>query len=135
MAVFVQDTFSGESSNVFLTSHTGEVGATWTTGVDISTLSVDATTGNVYAASTAGRGNYASGIPASAEYDVSADITSGANTGITGRHQTDANTFYHARKTSTVWQLYRVTTGTFSLLGSYSDSSSGQYDKYNKSRI
>lgn len=125
MAVFVQDTFSGESENVDLTAHTGEVGASWTVIFGYPSCRLSAASGTVYSSGTPGNGAYASGVPASSEYDVEADVSDPASTGIAGRTSTTATTFYHARNNGTEWQLYKFVSGTATLLGSYADSYSG----------
>src|SRR4028118_1385688 len=99
MALVVQDTFAGTPA-VAITSRAGEVGATWTRhpsySTDFSISSLNRARSAVLSA------DYASGVPASAEYDVQADfvmVDSATNStvGICGRMDTAANTFYHVR--------------------------------------
>ena len=86
---FVRDTMTG-SDGTDLTAHTGETGATW--------AKVASTTGSIKLTSNRCKGDsgvvslyYASGDPASAEYDVEADLYKVSNTdyaGIGGRVST-----------------------------------------------
>lgn len=132
MAVFVNDTFSGEASTVALESHTGETGATWTVHPSYSSnLNVSSSTGTVFCSNTsAPTGYYTSGVPSGAEYDVQADFVvtdTGAidnAAGITGRMDTTANTFYMLRYSDPhgAWQLFKAVAGSFTLLGSYSQA-------------
>lgn len=56
--------------------------------------------------------------PPSADYSVSADITTGSSIlGLTARTQTNAATFYQARFSGTNVELYRFTNGSGALLG------------------
>lgn len=76
MADFVQDTFT-EAADTALTSHTGEIGATWVKN-NFSTTSNDATvsaaTGTLVQTTTNYEYYYASGTPPTADYSVSADF-------------------------------------------------------------
>lgn len=72
------------------------------------------------------------GTPASADYEVSADLftkeTDGgaSNTGVVGRVDTAANTCYHARYGGSSvdgWQLFKLVAGTATQLGSTSSQS------------
>ena len=131
MATFVNDTFSGEASNVALSAHTGETGATWTTHPSYTDdLQVSSSSSNVAQAATgSSAAYYTSGVPATNEYDVQADfafptsLTSAANLGISGRMSTSVDEHYHARYNHGAgdWQLYRVQSG-FNLLNSYTQS-------------
>jgi len=132
MAIFVSDTFSGEVANAPLEDHVGEVGATWTVHPSYtSALLVSSSTETLFASnSTIGTGYYASGIPAGPEYNVSADYQAvsvsamAANPGIVGRMSTSGNTFYMLRYSApnSRWELFKAVSGTFTLLGSYSQT-------------
>lgn len=133
MATFVNDTFSGEVGTTVLSAHTGEAGATWTVHPSYTEqLNVSAITNSVFCSNTAvGSCYYTSGIPASSEYDVQADFVTDfslggiANfAGIAGRISTSADTFYMARYSASPsrWELYKAVSGTFTLLGTYSQS-------------
>jgi hypothetical protein len=126
---FVSDTFT-ESSDVALESHTGETGATWTVHSSYtSKLRILAANDELQtkATGTGSTAYYASGTPASAEYDVEQDVvflstsSDEVDLGVTGRMSTSANTFYHARhaRNSNVWQLYKFVAGSATLLDSY----------------
>src|SRR5205085_6160611 len=92
---FVSDSMTG-SDGTDLTAHIGEIGATW--------AKVTGITGVIKLTSNRCKGDspgislyYASGDPASAEYDVEADIFAISNTdfpGIGGRVSTSAETGY-----------------------------------------
>lgn len=125
MATYVNDTFT-DTALVALPSHVGETGATWAYNTaNAATLVIsDAnrvrpdTIGNGYA--------YASGVPASADYDVTATIRkfssvgTATNIGIVGRSSTGVATFYYAHYNdgAAQWQLARLITGGNSTLGS-----------------
>jgi hypothetical protein len=123
MSVFASDTFTGTDSTD-LTAHTGEVGATWAkvTGV----TGVFKLTSNRVKGDSGGRSlYYASGTPASAEYDVEADLyqISGVDeAGLCGRMETGAATYYRVNWVNNQWQLWKVVTGTETSLGTYTDS-------------
>jgi hypothetical protein len=120
-AQFVNDTFTG-ASNTLLSSHTGEIGATWTKHTSY--------TGNAYISNiNTERGNanslyYASGLPSTADYDVQADLVgtvSLANrVGIAGRINQSANTYYRVTYSvpNSAYQLELVNAGTTTLLQS-----------------
>lgn len=124
--VFVNDSFTG-ADGTNLTAHTGETGATWTahtasgaTIVLTSNRAGDGGNNAIY---------YASGLPATADYDVESLIYFVTNTAsahfICGRMDTTANTFYGMRwnQGTTAWQLYKRIAGTFTQLGSdYTDA-------------
>jgi hypothetical protein len=122
MAVFVSESFTGADTSD-ITTHTGETGATWaihpnsTSSASVSIFSNRMGTANSDAIV------YASGTPATAEYDVAADLVVvtvvGFNHGICGRMSTSANTFYMARYTSgSNIELYKRVAGTFTVLSS-----------------
>lgn len=122
MATFTSDTFTG-TDGTSLSSRAGETGATWTNqnaGAE-AVLNTNRVAGNSTSATTV---YYASGVPVNADYDVQADLirvgsSGGAGTagvGVTGRHDTAAATFYHARweQSTAQWALYASVAGTFS---------------------
>lgn len=122
MTIFGQDTFAGEATNIPLGDRAG-----WVVAPTVLGLSVDAANERLYSASTAARGNYHTANPASAEYDVSADVFGRSNHGVVGRQSTTDSTFYVARFSTTAVQLYRFVAGSASLLGSYSQSTDGPH--------
>jgi hypothetical protein len=129
--VFVQDSFTG-SDSTNLTAHTGEIGATWTkhpnqpgSARDILITSNQARgDGNT---STISR-YYASGTPPTADYAVEATLnaisaTTNERAGIWARMNTSTDDGYELtyQRESTRWALYKVVSGTATLLGSYTD--------------
>lgn len=92
---FVNDTFTG-ASGTLLSAHTGETGAMWTKHSSYP--------GNSYISSAnrmSGGGDslyYASGVPATADYDVQADLVSmqqaASTTGVAGRVSTTGDSSY-----------------------------------------
>ena len=127
MVDFVVDSFSGEATNIILTQHTGEVGATWSLlpGATASSY-VSSSLGSAYCETTGTQGNFASGSPASADYIVEADIkyitgVDGGYVGIVGRADTSNITFYHVRYHDVLreFQLYKSINNIFTLLGTY----------------
>jgi hypothetical protein len=126
---FVSDTFTGSDSTA-LTSHTGEIGGTWTRHTSYATT-VPNIQGNRLAPNDAGSGNlvaYASGTPASADYHVQADYwftgTAAIGCAVAGRIDTAANTFYMVRfSTSTSnFELFKCIAGAFTSLGTFNDT-------------
>ncbi|NMC75391.1 MAG: hypothetical protein GYA56_13690 [Geobacteraceae bacterium] len=120
--VFVTDTFT-DANGTSVVSHTGELGASWTrqTGYEYDAVIQNGRLAGYLATATAG---YASGVPGSPDYSVSADLyvvsdTSGRLSGVTGRASTSAFTFYLARYLrGSGWQLFKYVGGTFTQLGS-----------------
>lgn len=83
---FVNDTLSGESSQVDITAHTGETGATWTYHpTDFVASWFVTTAGRAWSDGGDGR-VYASGTPPSANYTVEGNyvFVGASNTSITG---------------------------------------------------
>lgn len=119
MAQFASEDFAG-SEGAELSAYS----ANWTkvTGV---TGNAEIASGRLRASSTTTPAYYHSGIPASADYSVSADLyfqqagsTSGPAAGVLGRCSTSANTHYYARYAGNVgWQLYKVVAGVATILG------------------
>lgn len=124
MATFVTDTFT-DASGTAITAHVGELGATWAynTANAASFVISDAnrcrpnSTGNGYA--------YASGTPASADYDVTAvvrkfsSVGTATNIGLVARSSTGAATFYYAQYNdgAAQWQLGKLVSGGNTALG------------------
>jgi hypothetical protein len=130
MAIFVSDVFSGETSFVNLEAPVGETGAEWTVHpLYTSKLQVRTTPKLYYKSEQTGpTAYYPSGIPASSEYNVSADFvfedvgTSANNFAIVGRLDTSSNDLYQAlfSKATYQWRLFKLIDGVATLLGSYS---------------
>lgn len=136
MATFLSDTFT-EASDMMLSAHTGETGATWTSHT--STPFDGAHTAVRLSAAIdrvrpyfGGDGpeflDYASGSPASADYDVTGQMfyagPGGPNfsgdIGVAGRVSTSAATCYVAYWDEGVaWTLGKWVAGTFTSLGTY----------------
>lgn len=131
MADFVSDTMT-DTDGTALASHTGETGASWTKHGSYSTGSSTITSNRV-------RGNgdntycvhYASGVPASADYSVAADIhkvaasaTGQDGPGPEGRRSTSADTCYllqHFEPDDT-WYLFKIVAGVVTTLGTYASA-------------
>lgn len=127
MTDFAEDTFT-DSDGTLLTSHVGELGATWTVQPSVFTGSAQISNANRLRP-TAGadlRRFYSSGVPPAADYEVSANIVwlSGAvgfgYMGVCGRMSTSADTSYTVRWAAslTAWQLFKMVAGTQTQLGS-----------------
>lgn len=126
LSVPVFDTFTDSDSTV-LSSHTGQVGATWTKHASFTSLQT--ITGNRVHGDGAGfTVYYASGTPASPEYDVIGtvhNVTNVANdqTGVVGRVATGANTMYRGNYfNNSAFFLQKAVAGTVTNLGSYTAS-------------
>jgi hypothetical protein len=130
MGIFVQDSFA-DTAATNLTSHTGEVGATWTEhpnytagGAAIS----DANRCRKLTGTSQTSAHYASGTPAGVDYEVEADLvflsSQSMSIGVAARIDTGANTMYFARwlNASTRWELFKLVTGTATSLGTFSDT-------------
>lgn len=125
---FVTDTFSG-GSDVALTSHAGEVGATWAQiPTTFGSIRVSAA-GRAYPAAAQVATCYPVGTPASAEYDVAADVVclstsglSGLSLGVGGRYSTSDETGYLVRTSGTQWGLLRGNSGSFTSLGTFNQT-------------
>lgn len=126
-ASFVVDSLTGTAAQN-LTAHTGTTGATWAkngtnaTADFIFTTTPDATA--IRSTVTANTFYYASGTPATADYDVQADIVPiGTPTagfiGVMGREDTTAATGYEFgyNKGFGQWRLYRWGSGTATGIG------------------
>jgi hypothetical protein len=126
---FVQDSFT-EGATVPLTSHTGEVGASWTlhpASAAGAQAAVDGASGRVFANSAAFGLLYAAGQPANADYDVSATLWVASvrgSAGITGRLDPVANTYYTGLYRTALggWELARIVNGTWTTLGTASQT-------------
>lgn len=121
---FVTDTFT-DSNGTPLTSHTGETGATWTSHG--ASAGIPTTQSNRLVPAAAECVQYASGTPASAEYDVEADVyasTTSGDAAVLARVSTSANTWYLAQYNSSgaAWRLYKRVSGTWTELGSFSQT-------------
>jgi hypothetical protein len=125
MATYVSDSFT-DAAGTDLASHTGEVGATWTRhGIGVASAMLVTDVNRVRVATVTAL-YYASGVPASADYEVSADFTclsTGTVTGhISGRTSTSVDTRYMVRHGGTAWQLFSVGAGSYTSIGSFTQS-------------
>lgn len=127
MGTFAQDSFT-DSNATTLQSHTGETGATWS---KISGFSGDATIDtNELINITSEAGYYASGAPASADYEVSADYSyansSFHNFKVLGRVDTSTGDHYtlHYARSDSYFRLQKHISGTTTTLA----TSSGQHN-------
>lgn len=129
MATVVQDSFTDTSAKL-LESHVGEIGATWTKHSASGTSSAVISNANRARSNTVSGTSlyYASGTPATAEYDVQSDFVclstalTTTYTGVVGRLDTAANTLYLGRYNAGNWQLYKFIAGTATLLGSFAQT-------------
>ena len=115
MAAFTTDTFT-DTAGVLLENHTGETGATWTKNPAFGTGSAAISNANRVRGNATNGVYYASGTPASADYDVEADLTvlSGVSSaGIAGRMSVAAATYYlfDYEFGTSQWKLYTVVNG------------------------
>lgn len=134
MAQFASGSFTG-SNGTELSAHD----AAWTRHTSYTANSVIAA--NRLRGSTAANSAYwHSGTPAGADYSVSADLftktTDGGDggTGVIGRVDTSANTFYMARYAGVAidgWQLFKAVAGVFTQLGSTTTQSLTDETAYN----
>jgi lysophospholipase L1-like esterase len=121
-----------DTNGTALESHTADSGATWTKhsasagGATINSNKVSGVSNATLAL------YYSSVIPASADYDVQADITfttaASALSGIAGRIDPSAATLYFFRYSGATgsgqYQLYKTVAGTSTLIGSYNAAES-----------
>ena len=128
MATFLNDTFTG-AAGTELSAHTGESGATWAEASYANTGEAVLTDANRLRANTDnGDLYYASGVPASADYEVEADLyvlsLIDGQVGVHGRVSTAQQTYYRAvyKREDGQWQLFKAVNGTFTLLGSYTQA-------------
>lgn len=119
-ADFATDSFT-EASDVVLSAHTGELGATWTKHASYAqTVTVDAATDRIYADGTVAY--YASGTPPSPNYYVQNDVYAASiistNAGPYGRIDTATDSMYGCRMNNgTDWQLRVINSGSATTLG------------------
>lgn len=123
MATFLNDTFT-DTDGTLLSAHTGELGATWTIH-PTQTTTIQVVSNRVRSSSTSATvaWYYASGTPATADYDVEVVVyvaSSTAEFSLGGRLDTVAGTQYEmqAQGTSSVYRLRRVINGTSTTIGS-----------------
>lgn len=126
MANFVFDSFTGNTLND-VTTHTGEAGATWTRHATYPSGASSLENNELQGATFNDSIYYASGMPATAEYDVTAPlhyITSGTEPagGVVGRVDTASGTMYGAEHYDGAWYLFKLVAGTRTTLGSYTQA-------------
>lgn len=124
---FLRDTFTDTLGTV-LDAHTGELGATWTEHPSYASSSILIGSSNdIYANFIGASEYYASGVPASADYVVQGTFRMlssmfGVNDAMTiwGRGTTVGDNKYAFmwRNITPAWELYRVISGVYTLLGS-----------------
>lgn len=120
----VTDTFT-DTDGTALSSHTGELGATWTNNVGGAVVA----SGRVRPSGSGSNMVRSSGTPATAEYDVVGLVVRVSDTtmsgGVCGRCSTSgAVTGYLVQWSDdqAQWQMYLVNAGSFSLLGTYDEN-------------
>lgn len=127
MSVFVSDSFS-DSDGTLLENHTGETGASWTAHTNPANNKIvsNRLRGNGVTASV----HYASGTPASADYEVEAEFYQASADevmSILARLETGAVTYYGLQRRTAGggdWRLVKSVAGTITSLGTYSDAMS-----------
>lgn len=117
---FVSDTLIGTGS---LLSHVGEIGATWTRHPAAAYATANFTLGSSGIWQDGTIAEYASGIPADADYSVFADFkvltVISTNVGICLRMSTSADTMYSLRLNNGVtWEVRRINAGTSATIAS-----------------
>ena len=126
MATFVNSTFTG-TNGTLLTAHTGELGATWTRNPNsLESVAPFIQSNSLQYGDGLGSHYYASGVPASADYTVSADIVTSTTVDATGvmgvgaRLSTSVLTGYYATffRSSNAARLYKYSAGTLTQIGS-----------------
>jgi hypothetical protein len=123
VATFVSDTFSGATGGV-LSAHTGEVGATWTNHPSFSTADPVITAQNRVRGPAAFALFYASGVPATADYRVKADVVarsggSGSDCGPAGRINTSTADCYRSPLAALTLYQQKIVAGTTTTLGTF----------------
>lgn len=128
MATFLSDTYT-DTAGVLLQNHTGETGALWTKHPNAGSDALITTGGRLRATSGTAALYYASGVPATAEYDVEApffvaSVPSTTLDGIAGRLSTSVNTLYLARYNNTgfQWELLKLVAGTATVLATFAQA-------------
>lgn len=133
--MFVKDTFTGASAGSNLTAHTGEIGATWTKHPNQASASllIDAS-GRIYGNAAVDNTYYASGVPASANYSVYADVImlsdpGAAHVSVCGRISTSALTYYRFALTKTNVYLQKYVAGVLTTItsGAYAPNEGQTY--------
>lgn len=121
---FMDDTFTDANSTLLENHAVGEIGATWTKHPNSLTGNGLISTNRLWG-DAADVLYYASGVPASAEYDVDAIFfcyTVFGGSSVTARMDTAANSFYMIRPQGATWELQKRVTGTFTSLGTWVDT-------------
>lgn len=109
---FVNDTFT-DTESVTLSSHTGEVGASWTQHPNYTTAIISIRSNRAHKdTATGSAAYYASGTPANADYTVECEmpdlISMGISSGCCGRASTTVDTMVCARRqNATTLQLIK----------------------------
>lgn len=131
MATFAQDSFT-DTNGVKLQSHTPDVGGSWVQhAANVNELEINTNRLRQDDTATDTRVYYNNGTPGSADYyvefllrDLSGSLSTNASFGILARLDTSALTGYFFRYNHTVgMQLYKVTAGIFTQLGSTTSQS------------
>lgn len=113
--VVVSDSFTG-TNGTQLASHATDTGNVWT----LRTGNLEIQSNKLVSNTHPSIGTLSALVPASADYDVSVDvtITNAQNAiGVTGRHSTSDTTFYHFRWLNNNYELYLFVSGSPTLLG------------------
>ena len=118
------DTFT-EAADTDLAFHTSDSGHTWTKYFG-NVLTVLAASDYLYNAAPTNSSRYKSSVtPASAEYDVQADIRADINWsfGVSGRIDDAVSDEYFAAYENSLWKLWKIDAGVVTTLATYSGDS------------
>lgn len=137
MAVFTRDTFT-DTDATLLQNHTGEGGASWTKVFGYTQDAEIAANACRCAGDQTNARYYASGVPGVPDYIVQADITivflaaENSYAGVLARTNPSASdeTYYTAfadpGTTNTIWNLYKIVSGTATELGTFTEANSNR---------
>lgn len=130
---FASDSFT-DADGTALQSHVGEVGATWASHPQYTgTYEIRSNRAAKASADTLPCLFLASGLPATAEYDVQLVLHFGSTqvtrNGPAGRVSPTAKTFYAVRYAAGNWQLFKFVAGTATQIGTFASTAAGGDDK------
>lgn len=140
MATFAQDLFA-DGTNTAIASHTPDVGGSWVRPSYETATIIISDANRVRANSSSAATAYNNGSPASAEYDVQADIitlsVTNGRADVAGRLDTAAQTYYLGgfNGNGDNWQLFKCVSGSFTSLGTYGDADSASRSRTVKLEI
>jgi concanavalin A-like lectin/glucanase superfamily protein len=123
---FLWESFTGANGTT-LTSHTGEIGATWTKHPTSGAGSIAIDANRAHQTSSTNSFYYASGSPATADYDVEGrlrQVSDAGLMGVTGRMDTSASTMYqfYYDAANNLWGINKWINGVNTSLGTWSET-------------